>query len=304
MGGGAVGGFNNSTESYFGVAIDLIWSGSGQRAFNYTMSAKEDISTSTDAKLISADGDLYMGVVHNMVVSPATAIRAIPDSIFRRMAGAVEAGRMVEIAQGRDKNDSLLHLVREEVVTCKPEITSTFVHSQDYIIRQLLPELTEHIRSLMFIGSVEEAQMKADADKKPVYRSKVDVDSPDFGTEYEMISPKDASANTVDEVKGYIESMQKWMEMIGQNEKEKLDATELVKNFDVDGGSSLSYSETFQSDYSVMNSFISPITTASTPYFDKEGSDTALGIISIVGPVAGKILQNLAKGKEGNGRYG
>ena len=300
MGGGAVGGFNNSTESYFGVAIDLIWSGSGQRAFSYTMSAKEDISTSTDAKLISADGDLYMGVVHNMVVAPATAIRAIPDSIFRRMAGAVEAGRMVEIAQGRDKNDSLLHLVREEVVTCKPEITSTFVHSQDYIIRQLLPELTEHIRSLMFIGSVEEAQMKADADKKPVYRSKVNVDSPDFGTEYEMISPKDASANTVDEVKGYIESMQKWMEMIGQNEKEKLDATELVKNFDVDGGSSLSYSETFQSDYSVMNSFISPITTANTPYFDKEGSDTALGIISIVGPVAGKILQNLAKGKEGN----
>ena len=300
MGGGAVGGFNNSTESYFGVAIDLIWSGSGQRAFSYTMSAKEDISTSTDAKLISADGDLYMGVVHNMVVSPATAIRAIPDSIFRRMAGAVEAGRMVEIAQGRDKNDSLLHLVREEVVTCKPEITSTFVHSQDYIIRQLLPELTEHIRSLMFIGSVEEAQMKADADKKPVYRSKVDVDSPDFGTEYEMISPKDASANTVDEVKGYIESMQKWMEMIGQNEKEKLDATELVKNFDVDGGSSLSYSETFQSDYSVMNSFVSPITTASTPYFDKEGSDTVLGIVSIAGPVVGKILQNLAKGKEGN----
>ena len=300
MGGGAVGGFNNSTESYFGVDIDLIWSGSGQRAFSYTMSAKEDISTSTDAKLISADGDLYMGVVHNMVVAPATAIRAIPDSIFRRMAGAVEAGRMVEIAQGRDKNDSLLHLVREEVVTYKPEITSTFVHSQDYIIRQLLPELTEHIRSLMFIGSVEEAQMKADADKKPVYRSKVDVDSPDFGTEYEMISPKDASANTVDEVKGYIESMQKWMEMIGQNEKEKLDATELVKNFDVDGGSSLSYSETFQSDYSVMNSFISPITTANTPYFDKEGSDTFFAIVSIAGPVVGKILQNLAKGKEGN----
>ena len=298
MGGGAVGGVNNNGQSSFGTSIDLVWSGSGQRAFNYTMTAKEDISTSTDSKLVGANGDLYMGVVQNIVLKPATAIRAIPDSVFRLMDGLLKGGRTVEIAQGRDERDSLIHLVRDEVVTYGPKITSDFVYSQDYLVRQLMPALTEHILSLMYTGTEAEAQAQADATGKPVYLSLVAKDDPDFGSKYKMIVPKGAPANTENEVARYQQNLLRWVEMIAQNEKEKLEATELVKNFDIDGASSLSYSESFTSDYSVANSFVSPITAGTAGYFENAGDGFA-GAAAIVGPMVAKILGNLLKGSAG-----
>ena len=145
MGAGGVGGFNTIASSDLSTSLDIVWSGSGNRAFNYTMNVNEDISTSSDKKLIGADGDVYIGVVQNVTLKPATAIRAIPHSAFQQMAGAVMKGRMVEIAQGKDDRDSLLHFVRDEVVTYEPAITSDFVHSQHYIVNQLLPELTDQV---------------------------------------------------------------------------------------------------------------------------------------------------------------
>ena len=298
MGAGAVGGFQNGGQNYFGTSIDLTWSGSGQRAFNYTMTAKEDISTSTDKLLVGSDGDLYIGVEQNIVVKPAMAIRAIPDSVFRLMDGQLKAGRTIEIAQGRDDKDSLLHLVRDEVVTYGPQITSDFVHSQNYIVKQLIPELAEHIFSLMFTGTEAEAQAQANASKAPVYLSLVGREDPDFGSKYKMIAPDNAPANTVDEVAKYQEAMRKWSEMIAQNEKEKLEATELVKNFDVDGAGSVSYSETFTSDYTLMNSTVSPFTTGTAGYFEDAG-DGAAGFAAIVGPMVAKLLANVLKGKGG-----
>ena len=298
MGVGAVGGFQNGSTNYYGTSLDLVVSGSGQRAFSYTMTAKEDISTSSDKKLIGADGDLYMGVVQNVTLKPATAIRAIPHSAFQQMAGAVMKGRMVEIAQGKDDRDSLLHFVRDEVVTYEPAITSDFVHSQHYIVNQLLPELTEQVYSMMFIGTEAEAKAKANADKEPVYLSLVGKDDPDFGTKYTMIAPDGADAGTIDRVKEHLNAIEGWMLMIAQNEKEKLAAKNLVKNFDVDGGSSVSYSETFASDYTVANSLVSPIQMAD--YFDigRAGSD-AVGFAVIVGNTAAKLLTSLLKQSKG-----
>ena len=141
MGAGGVGGFNNGTASTYGTTIDLVWSGSGQRAFSYTMTFNEDVSTSSEKGMVGADADLYMGVVDNVVLKPATAIRAIPDSTFRQSAAILESGRMVEIAQGKDNNNKTLHLVRDEVVTYGMSFESNFIHSQKYIITELLPSL-------------------------------------------------------------------------------------------------------------------------------------------------------------------
>ena len=299
MGGGAVGGVNNGGASTFGTSIDLVWSGSGQRAFNYTMTAKEDISTSSDKKLVGAKADLYIGVDQNIVVKPATAIRAIPDSVYKLIEGQLKSGRTVEIAEGVDDQGKKLHLVRDEVVTYGPVIKSSFVHSQEYIVKQLLPSLAEHILSLMYTGSRAEAEAQAEATGKPVYLSLVPKDDKDFGSKYEMIVPKGAPDNTEDEVARYQQNMLKWIEMIAQNEKEKLEATDLVKNFDVDGGASLSYSESFTSEYSVSNSFVSPITAGTAGYFDSTAGDTAMGIVAVVGPVVAKILGNILKGSKG-----
>ena len=266
--------------------MNLVVSGSGERAFEYTMTTTEDISTSSDPKLVGADGDLYIGTVQNIEVKPGTAIRAIPDSTFRRSGGMLESGRMVEIARGVDHEGYPLHLVREEVLTYGATLRSNFVHSQHYIIHQLIPQLTAQCQSLMFTGTKEEAQTQANVSGKPVYWSMVGRDSEDFGVDYELVYPKNYSKPFTDEALQYHESMKAWMEMIARNEKEKLDATDLVANYDVDGGTKINYSESFSSDYSLMNSFVSPFTPITDGYFDNGLANAAV----IVGSMAAKLL--------------
>ena len=267
-------------------SINLAFSGSGERAFEYTMTTTEDISTSSDPKLVGADGDLYIGTVQNIEVKPATAIRAIPDSTFQRSGGELESGRMVEIARGIDHEGYPLHLVRDEVLTYGATLRSNFVHSQQYIIKQLIPQLTEQCQSLMFTGTKEEAQMQANAKKEPVYLSKVSRQSERFGAEYEMILPTNTSKKFEDEVHRYHQSLKTWIEMISRNEKAKMNATDLVANYDVDGGSTINYSESFQSDYSIMNSFVSPFTPITDGYFDNGLANAA----ALIGTLAANVI--------------
>ena len=300
MGAGGVGGFNVIASNSLSTSIDLVWSGSGNRAFNYTMTTTEDISTSSEKGMVGADADLYMGVVQNIVVKPATAIRAIPDSVYQQIGGQLKSGRTIEIAQGLDDQGKLLHLVRDEVVTFGPVIKSNFVHSQHYIVNQLIPELLQECRSLLFTGQKEQAQERADLTNEIVYWSKVAPDHPDFGLEYEVIQPKGMTATTkVNEVARYHQNMVAWMEMIARNEEEKITANELVQNFDVDGGGSISYSESFSSDYSNTSSFVSPITPMTADYFDSTAGDTALGIVAVLGPTVAKILSSVLKTSAG-----
>ena len=267
-------------------SINLAFSGSGERAFEYTMTTTEDISTSSDPKLVGADGDLYIGTVQNIEVRPGTAIRAIPDSTFQRSGGELESGRMVEIARGVDHEGYPLHLVRDEVLTYGATLRSNFVHSQHYIIKQLIPQLTEQCQSLMFTGTKEEAQMQANAKKEPVYLSKVSRENERFGAEYEMILPTNTSKKFEDEVHRYHQSLKTWIEMISRNEKAKMNATDLVANYDVDGGSTINYSESFQSDYSIMNSFVSPFTPITDGYFDNGLADAA----ALIGTLAANVI--------------
>ena len=276
-------------------SINLVFSGSGERAFEYTMTTTEDISTSSDPKLVGADGDLYIGTVQNIEVRPGTAIRAIPDSTFQRSGGELESGRMVEIARGVDHEGYPLHLVRDEVLTYGTTLRSNFVHSQHYIIHQLIPQLTEQCQSLMFTGTKEEAQMQANALGEPVYLSKVSRESERFGADYEMILPANTSKNFEDEVHRYHQSLQAWIEMISRNEKVKMNATDLVANYDVDGGTTINYSESFQSNYSMMNSFVNPFTPITDGYFDNGLANAA----SLIGTMAANLI-GLSNGTKGS----
>ena len=303
MGAGGVGGLNTIASSDYSTSLDIVWSGSGQRAFNYTMNINEDISTSSDKKLVGADGDVYIGVVQNIVVKPATAIRAIPHSVFQQMAGSVEKGRMVEIAQGRDDRDSLLHFVRDEIVTYGPELTSNFVHSQHYIVHQLIPELAEQVFSMMFIGTAADAKAKANATGKTVYRSLVGKDDPEFGaSKYERIYPDNYTGNMVDSVSIFHNTMTEWVKMIARNEQEKVSvqAKDLVKNFDIDGANSLSYSESFTSDYSNTTSFVTPFGSAVSDYFENKGGDVTMSIVAILGPTVAKLLGSVLNTSAGS----
>jgi hypothetical protein len=237
----------SKANSVFNVNFSLIWNNNSDLAYNYTMTANTDISTSSNHYAVGADGDVYMGLNTNIIMKPAVAIRAINDSIYQTMKGAEKAGRLLVIAQGIDSlTKKPVYLVRSETMAVGQELESTFAHSQQYIIKQMLPQMEEQCRSMMFIGSKEEAQRQANATGKPVYMSLRKPDDPFFavmntkkqlnkgdkewetfynyddfeakeGVNYVVIRPAGSTLTDIDEVIDYYQSMMYWIAMIAQN---------------------------------------------------------------------------------------
>ncbi len=276
-------GTDIGATSYLTLDVNLVINASGKQAYSYTATTTEDISTSSDKMMVGADADVYIGTETTIAMTPAVAVRAIPDSMWVQLQGEREAGRMIEIAKGTDKNGGLLHLVRDEIVTIGPKaINTTFAHSQSYIIKQLIPKLEQECKSLLFTGTKEEAQALANKTGKVVYWSLRSHDDPNYGVvntkqkvamgdqsweyyfnttidkaqdgiNYMIVRPASGtnSLSTEDRIADFGQSILGWASMIAQNEREKLEATDLVKTFDIDGGVPLNYAEDFSSDYSV-----------------------------------------------------
>ena len=315
VGAGAVSVLSNGADDTFSFSLGIVFSGSGERAFSYTMTANEDISTSSTSNMVGADADIYIGMEHNIYVTPAVAVRAVPDSMFQQLASQIKAGGVVEIARGVYEGQTV-HLIRDEVLSLGDTVVSVFHHSQKYILKQLIPELTKQCRNMMFTGTKQEAQQKADLDNKPVYLIKSDISETalknvteiDVTELYERIFPSsysDTQKNgSVDKVNELIQSIQAWYGFIRQNEQEKLEATDLVRNFDVDGGTRFSYSETFSGDYSTSWNTIWPlgITSLTDQYFDP--TDAGMtgnffgALTSIFGPVINRLSKTLSEGTE------
>ena len=327
-------GLVNSAGSKYNTSVDIIFSGSGQRAFSYTMTTTEDISTDTGSTMVGADADVYMGFVNNIYLRPSIALRAIPDSTFRHKSGELVSGRMVEIARGYDEKDSVFHLVRDEIVGMGQTVTSNFAHSQQYITKQLIPNLAEEAMSKLYVGTQSEAQTLANSTGKRVYLSLRDKDDPNFGVlntdsltgeyiynstlheytgtqklNYIIVVPNgDDDSSRMDEIYNTALLIQGWATMIQQNEQQKLEATELVNHFDVDGGATISYAEDFASDYTNSHSYVHPFTSFTHNYFawddvnnHTSASTTTAAIFSgaagILGPIAAKFLTPLLKMK-------
>ncbi len=313
---GTATGIMNSTDISKVFEFDYSLNAEGHRAFSYTMNVNEDITTSSDPNMVGADADLYIGMTQNIVVQPMSTIRAIPDSIFQQLKGRLgggttggysnDYGSMVDIAEGKDLNGNKFHLVRDESIGYGPEVTSQFVHSQKHILTQIIPEKIKELRALMFIGTAEDAQKKADATGKPVYRSLVPEDDDNFGLvntkdgdiyyytssmeevpgmNYVIHIPSSATTTPIDEVAEKCQTMLAWGLMIAKNEREKVATilgTTPFANYDVDGGTKVTYSEQFESDYTISN-FISLPGVRGHQFFDTGGLDYGLSAGAMLG---------------------
>ena len=303
VGSGVTYGIVNESnvENWFTKAIT--YDVEGHRAFSYTIDVNQDITTSSDQNMVGADADLYIGTVQNFVVTPMSTIRAIPDSIYQHMQGRLgggttagvsnQYGTLVEIAQGHDADNNLYHLVRDESIGYGPKVQSQFVHSQKHILTELLPAKVQELRALMYTGTKGEAQTQANATGKPVYLSKVPADDEEFGVEYEWILPSGTTEKDfTDEANEMQDIILAWLNLIALNEKEKLSAWDKLANYDVDGGTAVSYSEAFESEYSISNYAYFPGIKSDGYFENNAGRDGGFGLMSaILVPVIKGLLQ-------------
>ncbi|MBP3776212.1 MAG: hypothetical protein J6I37_04420 [Prevotella sp.] len=291
---------------------ELVFNYNGSKAWSHTMVLSDAVSTSGDPLMVGADADLYIGQVQNVQVKPMSSIRAVTDSVYKARLAQTGIGQvntkgdvtkyskyatLVHIAEGTDADGKKFHLVRDVSLGYGPKIKSNFIYSQKQILEEIIPGLAGEILNKMFIGSKADAQALANSTHQPVYRSLRTTDDPKFAlpnkqynttietandsTHYIIVLPTGKEVGDFnDEVSEKGEIIYAWTKMITQNEREKLNATDLVNSFDIAGAQGVNYSETFSSSYSNSTSMYFPYGVQPDYFAGSKGNGT--GTISSI----------------------
>ena len=279
---------NVSMKDYFSFNFVATYYNSLQ--YNYTFETTERISTSPELLSVGANADVYIGMTMESVVDEATAVRAISEATYQRMTAhdggiftvdnhkfKVNQGTMKVLAEGRNSKGEKVYIVRDEVLALSQQLKRTFVHTGTYIENQLLPELFKMRNALILSIGTDSltAQRIADHEGHAVYISKVEDDDANFGLDgtYVQVNPEGMTCN--DSIAVYNRNILTWIGFLGANEREKLEARDLVKRYSVDGRTSVAYSETFgvsdsQTRY-VQLPFVSDLLGLSFTNFTKGG---------------------------------
>lgn len=249
--GGTITSIDKKTYVSFDIGISYNYDGT----YSYTYSTKEEISTSSKSDQVGAKADIFMGYTNQIVVNDVNAVRAIPKSLYEKLA----PGGIVVLAKGMSDSDSI-YLVRDKVlsVCSEPKDGFFFYYSQEYIGKRLLPDLVLQRNELLIPNTVkmDEAQAQANSTNKAVYLSTLPASDENYGgwdekgeKTWKKILPNNVEDDGVDEIENIYRTALAWINFLAQNEKEKLEAADLVKRFDFDGSAAVSYSEEFSSQY-------------------------------------------------------
>ena len=316
---GSMMGVVNSSDAADMMVSDLIFTMAGNKGYSYTMNIGHTVSTSSDPSMVGADADLYIGAVQNLVVMPMSSIRAIPDVMYKNMtaglgqglpnspaselAKKIQYGSLVHIAEGKDAKGNKFHLVRDQTIGYGPKLQSQFFYSQKQILTQIIPQKAKEILDMMFVGTETEAKQLANRTQFPVYLSLRQPTDSLFGVMNTKVIPDHAYNTTIkvaqdsinylvvlpdgkaeadfnDEIAAKNQIIYAWAKMITRNEREKLEATDLVANYDIAGAEAVNYSETFDSNTSNMTMTHFPF-GKQPDYFDAKGSGIGMSVAQL-----------------------
>ena len=334
--GTGVGPINLSDTESADVDM-FMYNGNGSKAFSHTMVVGNNVSTSGDPSMVGADADLYIGSVQNVVVTPMSTIRAVTDSMYQAIIArtapqggmisevgkSIEYGTVVEIAsgerEGKNGKTEKFHLIRDVALGYGPTVQSQFIYSQKQLLKQIIPAKAKEIVDLMFLGTKAEAQAIANRTKRPVYlslRQPTDstfavvnkelkghvfndsIDTAKPGYNYLVVIPSDKKPEEFsDEVSEKYQVIKAWVDMIAMNEKEKMNARDLVVNYDVAGAAGVNYSETFDAGYTESWSNFFPIVTEVDYFGVGKGVSMAASAVGIAGSLASAIALSLKEMK-------
>ena len=330
QGSGTAVGPISAGETQEGSIDQFIYTAQGSKAFSYTMAIGNNISTSGDPSMVGADADLYIGAVQNVVVTPMSTVRAVNKKMFDEIAGRqgginkasemtkdIDYGTVVKIAEGVDAKGDSIYLIRDVALGYGPKIQSQFIYSQKQILTQIIPNKAKEIVDMMFCGTKDEAQAIADRTGKPVYWSlrepkdsmfavvnkqlsdrayNYNIDKAEKGINYMVVIPNGTSPDQFnDEVTEKYQIIKAWTEMIAQNEFEKLQASDLLTNYDIAGAQGVNYSETFDSNFS--NSWTHHFPVATEVDYFGPGISYVTSAFSIGATIVSSILATMEEMK-------
>ncbi len=264
--GSEAGTFMDSSKKNV-FSIDAITYYSFGWNFSYNFDVTERIQTLSSKKWVGGKADLFMGMTTDVMIEDAIALRVVPDSIYQiyktHEGGSFQAtdvqgntstvkvltGTAKVLVEGVDDTGKPVYLIRDEVLALGPKLNSTFIHSQNYIENELLPDLIKLRNSLILPMGTSESYAKELAKQKgyTTYVSKVPEDDVLFGYRDSYICYDPDNGVQCDSILSLNQTAEAWLFMLAENERQKIEVSEsdLVKRYDFDGGTSIQYSESF-----------------------------------------------------------
>ncbi|MBR4265909.1 MAG: T9SS type A sorting domain-containing protein [Bacteroidales bacterium] len=204
---------------------DYTWSKS------VTLTTRYQTSDSPD--MVGADADLFIGNSTNVGVGTTNDVVIIPRDEYEQIKSSV-------IKTYKVTDDYAM--IQQEGINLESSFGTVFAYSRRHIAEVVIPQL-EEIRNNILIESYgkskEQLQTLANSSKKAYYYSTVAPEDETFGTDetYQQILPNDKK-QYVDTIKSLNQSIDRWLSALERNDKEKIQANNLVKNFSFEGGGS------------------------------------------------------------------
>lgn len=258
----------NEVDNTLGVKAEQEVSDTDANGEVLTVTTTSRYQTSDDPLYVGADGDLFIGTTNNLNYGPADNIAIMTREEYDRLLNAGgESGIYGEehtiLAEGGD-----FVIAKRIALAIGVKYDTFFAYPQIYIKNTLLDNLRATRNSLFLPYGTSESEAKAIANQKsePVYITHRRADEKGYGEDntinkdmfdmpvakggyasngdsYTVILPEGRFTCSSDSVYSINQSIRQWENILAQNEREKLQATDLVKNISFHAGSNVEESE-------------------------------------------------------------
>ena len=231
---------------------------------SYTFTTNERIETGSDNWFVGSRGDVYIGTMQNVLLQMTDAVKPLDSLSYSTLAASLTenvgvTGKRTTVAEGRSLDSTKYYLAIGEEIAASSSVNGSFIYSQDYILTVILPQLLKERNGLLVTGDSATVQAIADARKEPVYWSHViPTDTTYALANYTKVIPTGQNEQLwvdIDRVAEYNNTIVKWINLIKQNEKEKLNVligsdVDHVGNYSVSNGVKMSHSESYNATMS------------------------------------------------------
>lgn len=258
----------NEAINTVGIVAEQEASSSNANGETFSVTTTNRYQTSDDPLYVGADGDLFLGTTSNIVYGPADNITVMTKTEYKRLE---EAGSDSGIY---GEEHQILATAGDFVLAKRIALSlglyhdTFFAYPQIYIKNTLLNNIRA-LRNSMFapFGTTEsQAKAMANAQNQPVYityrkadekgygednkinknENNVELDEGGYasnGDSYMVVWPDGAYSGTSDTIYVLNQSIRQWENLLAQNEREKAEATDLVKNYSFHAGGMLEEAE-------------------------------------------------------------
>ena len=231
---------------------------------SYTFTTNERIETGSDNWFVGSRGDVYIGTTQNVLLEMTDAVKPLDSLSYSTLAASLTesvgvTGKRTTVAEGRSLDSTKYYLAIGEEIAASSFVNGSFIYSQDYILTVVLPQLLKERNGLLVTGDSATVQAIADAKGTEVYWSHViPTDTTYALANYTKVIPTGQDEQmwvNIDRVAEYNNTIVKWIDLIRQNEKEKINVligsdVNHVGNYSVSNGVKMSHSESYNASTS------------------------------------------------------